>query len=219
MKNMLNVFRRVNRVIRALILCDFFLHSAWGFLSPVFAVFVVQNITVGDAKEGLKVAGFATLFYWITKSLLQVPLSKEFDENRGERDDYWFMVIVLFITGLSPFGFLISSLPWHIYFFQVIHAIGMAMFVPSWNAIFTRHMDTKKAAYEWGLDSTFLGMGIAIAGAIGGILASILGFNLLFVLTGLFSMFSAFLLLAVHKNILPRDRLFTSLPFIKNRNV
>jgi len=211
------LLRGINKVIRILIYSDFILNSAWGFIGPVFAIFIVKNITVGDPVSGARVAGFASLCYWITKSLLQIPLSKGFDRKVGERDDYWFMFLGLLITGLSPFGFLISSLPWHIYLFQFLHATGMAMFIPSWNAVFTRHMDTKKAAYEWGMDSTLLGLGIGITGACGGLLVAVLGFKLLFILTGFLTISSAFLLLLIHKEILPRDHLLPRLPFIRGR--
>jgi len=190
------------------------LNSAWGLLGPVFAIFIVQNITVGNAAEGAKVAGFAALFYWIVKSLFQIPLSKSFDKRTGVRDDFWFMVFGLFITGIAPFGFLISSLPWHIYLFQIIHAIGMAMFIPSWNAIFTRQIDKGKVAFEWGLDSAFAGFGLGITGAIGGLLAAFFGFKVIFILAGTLNMVSAFILLFVHKDILSKDHIFPRfLPF------
>lgn len=211
------MLKSINKVIRFLIYSDLFLNSAWGLLGPVFAIFIVQNITVGNAAEGAKVAGFAALFYWIIKSILQIPLSKSFDKRTGERDDFWFMVFGLLIAGLSPFGFLISSLPWHIYLFQIVHAIGMAMFIPSWNAIFTRQIDKDKIAFEWGLDSTFAGFGLGITGAIGGLLAAFFGFKVIFILAGTLTIFSALLLLLIHKDILPRDHLFSKIPFIRNR--
>ncbi len=211
------MFKSINKVIKVLIYSDFVLNSAWGFVAPIFALFVVKNITGGDVAKGAEVAGFAALFYWVAKSLLQIPLSKGFDKRTGERDDYWFMFFGLFITGLAPFGFLICSLPWHIYLFQLLHAAGMAMFVPSWNAVFTRHMDTKKAAYEWGMDSTLLGLGIGITGAIGGLIAALIGFEVIFILAGTLTIVSAFILLFIHKKILPRDRLLPKLPFIRGR--
>ena len=150
------MLKSINKVVRTLIFADFFLGSAWGFLGPVFAIFVIARISTGHPLEAAKIAGFASLVYLITKSLLQIPISKYFDRKHGERDDYWFMVLGLFLTGLSPFGFLVSFLPWHLYACQILHALGMALFVPSWNAIFTRHIDKGKEAYQWGKNSTLL---------------------------------------------------------------
>ncbi|MBZ9569290.1 MFS transporter [Patescibacteria group bacterium] len=202
----------VNKVIKILIASDLALNSAWGLLGPIFAIFIVQKIAAGNAVEGAKIAGFASLIYWIVKSSLQIPIGRYLDKNHGEKDDFWSMVLGTFLAGLAPFGYLIASQPLHIYGFQIIHAIGMAMVIPSWSAIFTRHIDKGKEAFEWGLDSTFLGFGAGIAGAIGGIFVAVFGFKVIFILVGIFTIISAGLLLLIHKEIAPRDHLFPRFP-------
>lgn len=202
------MLKSINKVIKILIASDFVLNSGWGLLAPVFAIFLVQKIALGSAAEGAKIAGFASLTYWIVKSSLQIPIGGYLDKKRGEKDDFWFMVLGTFLTGLTPFGYLIARFAWHIYAFQTIHAIGMAMVVPSWSAIFTRHIDKGKEAFEWGVESTSLGFGAGIAGAIGGILVALFGFNVIFILVGTFTIISAFLLLLIHKEIVPRDKIF-----------
>ncbi|MFQ6049598.1 MAG: MFS transporter [Candidatus Paceibacterales bacterium] len=203
---------RISKVIKILISSDVVFHGAWGFLGPVFAIFLVQKIAIGNPAEGAKIAGFASLTYWLVKSSLQIPIGRYLDKNHGEKDDFWSMVLGTFLTGVTPFGYLISSQAWHIYSFQVIHAIGMAMVIPSWSAIFTRHIDEGKEAFEWGLRSTSLGFGAGIAGAVGGILAALFGFKALFILVGSFTMISAALLLLIHKEISPKDKLFPRIP-------
>jgi len=206
---------RINRVIKILISSDIFLNIGWGLLAPVFAIFVVQKIAAGSTAEGAKIAGFASLTYWIVKSSLQIPIGKYLDKNHGEKDDFWFMVSGLFLTGLTPFGFMVAFRPWHIYGSQVLHAIGMAMVIPSWSAIFTRHIDKGKEAFEWSLESTSLGFGAGIAGALGGIFAAIFGFQVIFILVGTFTIISAGLLLLIHKEIAPKDKLFPRIPPIR----
>lgn len=204
--------KAINKVIRVLILCDVIFNSGWGFLGPVFAIFIVQNIAVGGAAEAAKVAGFASLVYWTVKSILQIPIGRYLDKNHGEKDDLWFMIIGTFLTGLAPFGFMISFLPWHIYGFQVLHAIGMAMMVPSWSAVFTRHIDKGEEAFEWSVRSTSLGFGVGIAGATGGILAAYFGFNIVFILVGTLTIISAFLLLLIYKDVEPHDKILPKIP-------
>ena len=206
------MLKSVNRVIKILIFSDFVLNSAWGLLGPIFAIFIVQKIALGNTTEGAKIAGFASLTYWIVKSILQIPIGGYLDKNHGEKDDFWFMVCGTFIAGLTTFGYLIVSRPWHIYILQVLYAIGMAMVTPSWSAIFTRHIDKGKEAFEWSLRSTSLGFGAGIAGAVGGILVALFGFKIIFILVGILTIISAFLLLAIHKEISPRDRLFPRFP-------
>lgn len=202
----------INKVIKILISSDVALNSGWGLLGPVFAIFLLQEIAAGNPTECAKIAGFASLTYWTVKSFLQIPIGRYLDKNHGEKDDFWFTVFGTFLAGLTPFGFLISSLPWHIYGFQVLHAVGMAMVIPSWSAIFTRHIDKGQEAFEWGINSTSLGFGTGIAGAVGGIIAALFGFKAIFILVGTFTMVSASFLLLIHKEIAPKDRLFPRIP-------
>lgn len=206
------MLKTINKVIKILIVSDFFFNYAWGLLGPVFAIFIVQNITFENMTEGAKVAGFASLIYWVVKAFLQIPIGKYLDKNHGEKDDFWFMVSGTFITGIVPLGFLFSFQPWHIYGLQVFHAIAMAMLVPSWYAIFTRHIDKGKEAYEWGAWSATLGFGVGIAGAVGGIMVATLGFELLFISVGAINTFSALLLLFIYKEISPKDHIFPRVP-------
>lgn len=198
------MFKRINKVIKAYIYWDLVINSAWGLLSPVFAIFILQNIAVGSVANGTKVVGFAVLFYWISKSILQVPIGNYLDKNHGEIDDYWFFVTGTIVTAIAPFGFLFATLPWHIYLLEVLHAIGMSMVVPSSYAIFIRHADKGREAYESGLDSTLLGVGAGITGAAGGIMAGYLGFRLIFVLTGTLTLISALFITRVRDEMLPK---------------
>ena len=196
--------RFLNKVVRTMIISDFFLNCGWGLLGPIFAIFIVQNITVGNALEGAKVAGFASLFYWIIKSAIQIPISRHLDKNHGEIDDFWFMFAGTLLSGFVPLGFLISSLPWHIYFFQIVHAIGMAMAIGSWSAIFTRHIDKGKEAFDWSVESTSVGLGAGLMGALGGILVGFFGFQLIFIFASAFTIFSSLVLLLIRKDIFPK---------------
>lgn len=198
------MFKGINRVIRAYIYWDIVVNSAWGLLGPIFAIFLLEKIAVGDIAQGAKIAGFATLFYWTTKVIFQIPIGNYLDKNHGEIDDFWFFFTGIIITGLVPFGFIFSYLSWHIYVLQVLHAIGMSMVIPSSYAIFIRHIDKGKEAYESSLDNTLLGVGIGITGALGGIMAGYIGFKLIFILTGVFTLFSAVFILAVKKEMLPK---------------
>lgn len=208
----------MNKVIKILIISDFFLFGAWGFLAPIFAIFIVQNITAGDVTEAAKVAGFTYLVYWIVKSFLQIPISRYLDARHGEKDDFWFMVLGTFLAGLTPFGFLISSLAWHIYGFQALHALGMALVVPAWAAIFTRHIDKGREAFSWGMDSTFLGFGTGITGGVGGIIAAVFGFNIVLMLVGALMLISCFFLLLIRKDIIPSDHISPSFSTKRSRN-
>lgn len=191
---------KLNKIVKVLLISDFFFNCAWGLLSPIFALFIVQQIT-GDNAKAAQVAGFAALFFWGIKSALQIPIGKYLDKNHGEKDDFWFMLIGHIITALVPFGYLFSYSFWHIYALQIVYAVGMAMLVPSWLAVLSRHIDKGKEAFEWGLSSTTYGIATGITGALGGILAATFNFELIFILCGIINFVSAFALLYIKKEL------------------
>lgn len=206
----------LNKIVRFLIISDFFFNCAWGVLSPIFALFIMQKIT-GDSAKAAEVAGFAALFFWTIKSVLQIPIGKYLDRNHGEKDDFWFMFIGHIITALVPFGYLFSYSAWHIYILQVVYAVGMAMLVPSWLAVLSRHIDKGKEAFEWGLSSTAFGFATGATGALGGVIAATYNFNAIFILSGVLNIVAAFALLYIRKELYMgtniKRHLFPFMPF------
>jgi len=209
------MLKSINKFIKVLIASDVALITGFGFIAPIFAIFVAQRITVGDTAEAAKVAGFAMAIYWGVKSVLQIPFGKYLDKNHGEKDDLYFVVIGNSIAALSAFGFIFAYLPWHIYALKALYSLGMAMNIPAWAAIFTRHIDKGKEAFGWSTRSTSIGIGAAISGALGGLVASTFGFNILFIGVGIFALVSAFLPFLIYKNICPKDKKAPRVPAAK----
>jgi len=193
----------VNKIIKTLIISDFFLNLGWGFLSPVFAIFILGRMA-GSPVQAAQIAGLAALFYWIPKSFFQIPIGIYLDKKHGEKDDFWFMVSGTFMAAFIPIGYIFSSAPWHIYLLQAIYAGAMAMVIPSWLAIFTRHIDKNKEAFEWGMESTFIGTGAGVAGGLSGIIVAIFGFTTLFIFVSGLTILSAFLHLLIKNDVSKR---------------
>jgi MFS family permease len=175
-------------------------------MGPVFAIFLLSNIAGGNIDESVKVAGFASLFYWITKSVLQIPIGHYLDKNHGEKDDFWFMTAGTFMMALVPIGYLFSTQPWHIFLLQIFYGVAAAINLPSWSAIFTRHIDSGREAVEWSTHSTFLGIGAGVAAGVGGIAVAMFGFKSVFIFVSAFTLLSAVLLLFIKKEISPRNK-------------
>jgi len=188
---------KTNKIIKTLIGTDFVFLSALGLITPIFAVFITGQISGGTVE----VIGFAAGIYWIFKSILQIPIGKFLDKNKGERDDLWFLIIGYLIVACVQFCYSLSSLPWHIYLLEGVYAIGMAMAIPAWPAIFTRHIDKGKEAFEWSMESTALGLGSGVTGIMGGILAIKFGFNIVFFITGFIAMLGGLLPLFIVKDV------------------
>lgn len=186
-----------NKVIKYLILSDLVFYTGWGFFSPIFAIFVVERIQGGTAF----VVGVATAVFWLTKSLLRVPIGVFLDTCPSEKDDYLSLMAGLFIAALVPFGYIFAEIPLHIYILQGIHGLGLAMSLSGWTAIFTRHIDKGRESTEWGLDATSIGLGIAVAAAVGGWAVTRFGFTPVLIAVGIFGLIGVLLLLGLKNEI------------------
>ncbi len=197
------MFKNINKVIRKLIVVDFFTNSAFGSFGPVFAIFITQQISNGSAT----VVGFAVAVYWITKSIFQLPIAKFLDKTDGERDDFWAMFLGYFFAGFIPILYVFVKTPGELYAVQAIYGFLMAWAVPSWYGIFTRHVDKWRISFEWSLESVFaVGLANAGAAALGGYLVQNFGFNAIFIGAGLISISISLLMLTFKNSMFPRDR-------------
>jgi predicted MFS family arabinose efflux permease len=191
----------VNKIIRTLIFSDFLLQSGWGLIGPIFAIFIVGQIEGGS----LTLIGFVTATYWITKSIAQPFIAHFLDVKKGEKDDFWFLIVGMYIANLVPFGYLFSTQISHIFILEFIRGLAMACVVPTWAAIFTRHIDKGWEAFSWSIESTSIGFAAGFAAAFGAVLASAIGFSSVFILVGFFGITSTSVLFAIRKNIFSKE--------------
>jgi len=198
----------INRVIKTLIASDFLLQSGWGLIGPIFAVFIIRNIEGGN----LAMVGFAAATYWIVKSILQPFIAYFFDLKKGEKDDFKFLIIGMYVANLIPLGYLFASQIWHIFLLESIRGLAMACVVPSWAGIFTRHISKGWEAFSWSIESTGVGFAFGFAAAFGGIMATILGFKTVFVLVSLFGLIASSVLLLIRNQIFPKDHFIPKVP-------
>ena len=188
---------RINHVIKTLVVSDFFINAGFSVFAPIFAVFVTKQISTGS----LEVIGFAAAITQIFKVTLQIPVAKYLDRNHGEYDDFYSMVLGSFMISAVPFLYLFASKPAHIYTFSAIYGMGLAFLVPPWYAIFTRHIDKMKENIEWSMDSVAIGIASAGTAALGGVLATRLGFQAVFLLGGILAIIGSFLQIKIYKDL------------------
>jgi predicted MFS family arabinose efflux permease len=198
----------INKFIKILITSDFFLQAGWGLSGPIFAIFLTKQIQGGN----LKMVGFIAATYWIVKSIVQLFIAHNLDKNHGEKDDFNFLIAGMYVANLIPLGYVFSTQPWHIFTLEFIRALAMACVVPSWSAIFTRHIDKGREAFSWSLESTGIGIAAGVAGALGGIMASFFGFKTVFVLVSVFGTVSSSILLLVRNQIFLETHFTPRLP-------
>ena len=169
---------RVNTIIRHFILADLALLAGWGLIEPVFAVFILDRI------EGATMItiGIAAAVYWLTKSILQVPIAMMLDKRPGEKDEYMVLIFGLALAGLTAFSFALIDQIWQLYLVKVIHAVAFALYIPSWYSLFANHLDKGHRSLEFSLDSTAIGIAAGITGLLGSILVTAFGFVVVFII-------------------------------------
>jgi len=180
----------VNRVIRTLIVSDFFLFFSMGLLAPIFAVFILQNV-----ENKIEVIGYSVSIYWLVRVLTVVPFSHLMDKMKGEMDEYYFMIVGTFITSCVPLFFIFSTEAWHIYLLQIVNGLANSMAVPAWRILFTNHIDSRIVGFEWSLEDVGVGIATAASASIGAFIADKYGFNTLFVVITCFGLIGTFILM------------------------
>ncbi|MDE2018793.1 MAG: MFS transporter [Patescibacteria group bacterium] len=200
MKIKINIDIKVGRIVKYFVLSDLFLLAGWGFIDPIFSVFIVEKV-VGAT---LATVGMVAGIYWILKSILQIPIANALDQRSGEKDDFIALIAGLVLAGISAIAFAWVRQVWQLYFVQAVHAIGFALYVPSWSAIFSRHLDKDRVSFDWSLDSTVSGFSAGFMGLLGGIAAAVLGFPAVFIMAGMLSLAAAVIIMAVPDVALPK---------------
>lgn len=191
----------INKVIGIIIVSDFMVTTGSSLLSPIFALFITSQVGGGSAQA----VGFAIAIYWITKSILQLPIARYLDRNHGEIDDYYFMMFGLVADAavISAYYFFATEV-WHVYILQALLGIADAFLLPPFYAIFTRHIDKGSEGFEWSIRSSFsFGGGAALGGALGGILLGIVGFRAIFLIASSVNLLSVAVLLFMRPYIMP----------------
>lgn len=188
---------KINNVVKNLILSDIFILSGFGLILPIFAIFIEGNI------EGatIEVVGFSWTIYLISKSMVQLPIAGIVDKIKGEKDDFWFMLIGSFLFSFIPILYIFTNTITELYIVQFIYGILTGITLPAWSAIYTRHIDKKHEGLEWSLWDTSIGIGAAFSSAIGGVIAHRLGFDFLFIAVSVMSLIGTLFILNIYKNL------------------
>ncbi|MDO8557097.1 MAG: MFS transporter [Candidatus Jorgensenbacteria bacterium] len=199
---------KINRVVKHFILSDLMLWSGWGLIGPIFAVFIIQGIP----NVSLVTIGATSAIYWIVKSIIQIPVALLLDRHKGEKDELYTLIGSLILAGFVALAFLLVKTTGQLYFVTLLQGIAFGLYIPSWYAIFSRHLDKDRYALDWSLDSTSIGVASGVTALIGGMVADYFGFPALFIAAGILSFGSAFVILTLPNIILPKRT--TSRPLI-----
>ena len=171
----------MNKVIWLLIVSDILILSAFGLVTPIFAIFLSEGISGGS----ITAVGIASTIFFLVKSITQIPLSIYIDSRKSKLGCLWLGTVLIVAV---PFIYAFSTHVKFIYIAEAVYGFGAAMAYPAWFALFTRYIDKKHTSFEWSVWSTGVGLGTALTAYLGAIVAKNFGFDPLFYAVGFVSL-------------------------------
>jgi MFS family permease len=189
----------VGKVVKYFTIGDLIFWGGWGLLDPIFSVFIIENIPGAT----LTTVGISWGIYWIFRGTLQIPVASYLDKTKGEGRDFRVLVVGLLILSFSSLCFIAVEKTWQLYVLQVIRAVGFSLYIPSWFAIFSKHLDPGRASFDWTLDNTGAGLAAGLSAFVGGWVATLWGFKTLFIMCAVLSMAAAAVLLKAPSLLFP----------------
>ena len=172
-----------NTVLRAYIISEALVWSAWNSVVPLFAVYITTKTTGGNIES----AGIAYSLYLLARVVFEL-LSGRLLLNSSDRKKFALSVIGTILMSLAYLGFVFSINIWLIFIFYTLLGSGMGIAGPAKNTLFSTHLDKNKEANEWATYDAITFLCMAIASAVGGTIVKVFGFSALFTIAAVLNL-------------------------------
>lgn len=186
-KNILNTPLRILLITNSLVLL------AGGMIGPIYALFV-ENIG-GDLLD----ASFAGAAFALAAGVTTFISGKYTDGH-----DHKEMIVVLgyIVMGAGFFLYTIVDSMFTLLIVQVIIGFGEAIYLPAFDAVYSKHLDHNKEGQQWGAWESMYYFATAIGATAGGYIVVYSGFNPMFILMALLCFGSALYIFQLPKKAL-----------------
>lgn len=184
----------LNPVVKAFILSETFLWSAFHFIFPIFAIFAATR-PGGDVS--IAATGFSA--YYATRVVIEL-ISGKYLEKASTRKKFEATIIGISLVSLAYIGLGLTNSILPLFIFFCLIAVGLGIATPAKNSLFATHLDKNKESFEWSIYDAITFGGMALAAALGGFIAKEYGFQTLFFSAAFVNIFSVMpYLLYMHK--------------------
>lgn len=185
----------MNIKIKLLTLLDIFSLYGISLLSPIFSVFVIEEVSGGN----LKVVGIALAINLVVANLFSLVTAKYFDKTKGDADEYKYLLVGYTAISFLPVLYMWVNNVWQIYLIQFLSGLMVAISYPAWRGLYARSMDKGREAFEWSFNSSANGLMAASAALISGFIADKFGFNYVFIIAPIVGMPGIIALIKIRK--------------------
>lgn len=169
---------QVNPVVKSFIISEGIIWSAWNFLAPVFAIFLISKVQGGSVE----LVGIAYSFHLIARVIVELANSK-YLSSCSDKKKLNTTIIGLSVMTFGYLGIAFSQNVLHVFIFYTLLGVGMGIAAPAKSSLFSTHLDKNREASEWGIYDAVIFIGMALSAALGGFIAKEYGFTVLFVLS------------------------------------
>jgi MFS family permease len=167
----------LNPAIRAFVISEALFWSGWNFVAPIFSIFVVKDIPGATVSQ----AAYAFTVYLLCRMLVELLVSRKVGKlsnpQRAVID-----VLGMMIVSLAYLAIAIKPTLAIVFVFYAVAGLGFGISSPVKYSLFSRSLEKETEASVWGLYDVVILLGMAVATALGGLIADWYGFKQLFLL-------------------------------------
>jgi MFS family permease len=180
-----------------LLISDLFVVTGFGLVEPIFGIYMNDAIVNGTVAT----VGIATGIYLISKSVIQIPFSRKVDAHGARYAARWLFYGSLLVA-VSPLMYIFAKDIYFLYFAQLVSGIGAGVAYPAWLGLWSKYIDQGKESFQWSFYSTLIGVASAAAAPLGGFIADMYGFNVLFIVMSILALIGTFLTLIIQRSLI-----------------
>lgn len=167
--------------MRVLLVADMIWYFGEGMLGPLFAIFTEK--IGGDVLD----ISWAWAIYLVVSGVLTVVVGKVSDTRMSKRS---LLIAGYILNAVCTFGYLFIHTSAQLFFLQALLGLSAALATPTWDALYSGYEDPKHSGLAWGLSDGLQKVFTGIAIVAGGVVVSMFGFSVLFVIMGIIQVIS-----------------------------
>lgn len=190
---MYNLCMTYNKALSVLVFTGGTIYLTAAMSGPFYAIYV------GKVGGDIEVAGMAVAILFFVRGLASIIIAKF--ENKFKETEY-FLIIGGLLRSIGFAGYIFAREPIHLGYISFILGIADAIIYPAADALFSRHVEKGQDVAQWGWWEVMESWGTALGALIGGFVATIFGFNAVFVSMAIISGLNALIIFALPRKLL-----------------
>lgn len=178
-------------------LADIFSWGPYMVISALSGLYLATKLDM----DAVQVIAIGTSIYYITRSVIQMPIGKITDKIKSDSDEILFLLIGAILMGLPFIVYPFISIPIHYYILQFVFGLGVSFNLTNWRKLFALNVDKNREGTQYGFYEICMSGGAAIFSALIGSLGSLSNryFDIIIVSAGIVMLLASVWIFLIHK--------------------